>query len=183
MSYIVFFYIYIMGDYYMPTSIAQLPRRREQFMANSLSTVKELEKPSIRSELSFTDVLSSICDEKALSIFKAVALSENDYTSILITKLKLTRKQYYSNMERLIEVHIVRRINGKYSLTSFGKVIFSMLLKIETAIKFYWKFKAIDTVMMASAGNNELPIEECDRIIDSLIDNQEIKDILVSNKK
>jgi hypothetical protein len=86
-------------------------------------------------------------------------------------------------MERLIEVHIVRRINGKYSLTSFGKVIFSMLLKIETAIKFNWKFKAIDTVMMASAGNNELPIEERDRIIDSLIDNQEIKDMLVSNKK
>ena len=100
-----------------------------------------------------------------------------------LTKLKLTRKQYYSNMERLIEVHIVRRINGKYSLTSFGKVIFSMLLKIETATKFHWKFKAIDTIMMASAGENELPLEERQRIIDSLIDNQEIKAILVSNKK
>lgn len=76
-------------------------------------------------------------------------------------------------MERLTEVHVVRRINGKYSLTSFGKVIFSMLLKIETAIKFNWKFKAIDTIMMASAGENELPIEERQRIIA----------ILVSNKK
>jgi hypothetical protein len=77
----------------------------------------------------------------------------------------------------------VRRTNGKYSLTSFGKVIFSMLFKIETAIKFHWRFKAIDTIMMASAGENELPIEERQRIIDSLIDNQEIKAILVSNKK
>jgi hypothetical protein len=59
-------------------------------MANSLSTGKELEKPSIRSELSVTNVLNIICNEKALSIFKAVALSENDYSSILITKLKLT---------------------------------------------------------------------------------------------
>jgi hypothetical protein len=167
----------------MTTLIPQVQQIREQFMANSLSTYKELEKPSIRSKLSIADVLSIICNAKALSIFKAVALSENDHTSILITKLKLTRKQYYSNMERLTEVHIVRRINGKYSLSSFGKVIFSMLLKIETAIKFYWKFKAIDTIMMASAGNNELPIEERDRIIDSLIDNQEIKDMLVSNKK
>jgi predicted transcriptional regulator len=167
----------------MSTSIVQVQQRREQFMANPVSTGKELEKPSIRSELSFTDVLSSICNEKALSIFKAVALSENDYTSILITKLKLTRKQYYANMERLTEVNIVRRTNGKYSLTSFGKVIFSMLSKIETATKFHWRFKAIDTIMMASAGQNVLPIEERQRIIDSLIDNQEIKDILVSNKK
>ena len=86
-------------------------------------------------------------------------------------------------MERLIEVNIVRRTNGKYSLTSFGKVIFSMLLKIETAIKFHWKLKAIDSIMLASARENELPLEERQRIIDSLIDNQEIKAILVSNKK
>jgi uncharacterized protein YggL (DUF469 family) len=87
-------------------------------------------------------------------------------------------------MERLTEVNIVRRTNGKYSLTSFGKVIFSMLLKIETAIKFNWELKAIDTIMMnVSAANNELPIEERDRIIDSLIDNQEIIEMLASNKK
>ena len=67
----------------MSTSIAQVQQRREQFMANSLSTGKELEKPSIRSELSVTDVLSSICNEKALSIFKAFALSENDYSASL----------------------------------------------------------------------------------------------------
>jgi hypothetical protein len=35
-------------------------------MTNSLSAGKELEKPSIPSELSVADVLSSICDEKAL---------------------------------------------------------------------------------------------------------------------
>jgi len=164
----------------MSTSTAQVQQRREQYMANSLSTGKELEKPSIRSELSVTNVLSSIYNEKALSIFKAVALSENDHSNILITKLKLTRRQYYSNMERLIEVRLVRKINGKYSLTSFGKVIFSMLLKIESAIKFHWKFMAIDTIMMASAGENELPIEERQRIIDSLTDNQEIKAMHVS---
>ena len=167
----------------MTTLIPQVQQRREQFMTNSLSTYKELEKPSIRLELSIADVLSITSNAKALSIFKAIALAENDCSSILISKLKLTRKQYYSHIERLIEGHIVRRINGKDSLTSFGKVIFSMLLKIETAIKFNWKFKAIDTIMMASAGNNELPIEERDRIIDSLIDNQEIKDMLISNKK
>jgi signal transduction histidine kinase len=89
----------------MTTSISQAQQRREQFMANPVSTVKELEKPFIRPELSVADVLSIICNAKALSILKAVALAENDCSSILITKLKLTRKQYYSNMERLTEVH------------------------------------------------------------------------------
>jgi hypothetical protein len=51
---------------------------------------------SIQSELSAADVLRCISDKKTLSIFKAVALSENDCSSILITKLRLTRKQYYS---------------------------------------------------------------------------------------
>jgi hypothetical protein len=137
---------------------------------------------SIQSELSAADVLRCISDKKTLSIFKAVALSENDCSSILITKLRLTCRQYYSNMERLIDVGIVKRISGRYSLTSFGKVILSMLLKIETAIEYNWKLKAIDSIMMMSAEEEELPLEERQRIIDTLIDNQEIKDILVSNR-
>ena len=35
--------------------------------------------------VSVTDILSTISDDKALSLFKAVALSENDCSSILIT--------------------------------------------------------------------------------------------------
>jgi hypothetical protein len=165
----------------MSTSKVQVQQR--YIMANSLSTGKQLEKPSILSELSVADVLSSISDEKVLSIFKAVALSVNDCSNILITKLRLTRRQYYSNMERLIDVGIVKRISGRYSLTSFGKVILSMLLKIETAIKYNWKLKAIDSIIMMSAEEKGLPLEERQKIIDNLIDNQEIKAILVSNKK
>jgi predicted transcriptional regulator len=151
-------------------------------MTNSLSAGKELEKPSIPSELSVVDVLSSISDEKTLSIFKAVALSENHCSSILITKLRLTHRQYYSGMERLIDAGMVKRIDGKYRITSFGKLILSMLFKIENAIKYHWKLKAIDSIMtMMSAEAKELPLEERQKIIDNLIDNQEIKDILISN--
>jgi hypothetical protein len=34
---------------------------------------------------------------------------------------------------------------------------------------------------MMSADKKELPLEECQKIIDNLIDNREIKDILISN--
>jgi predicted transcriptional regulator len=100
---------------------------------------------------SIADILSCIRDEKALLTFKAIASSENNDTDILITKLGLTRKQYYSSMEKLMDANLVRRISGKYHLTSFGKVIFSIQTKveadIETAIKHYWELKALDSIM------------------------------------
>jgi hypothetical protein len=106
-------------------------------------------------------------------------LSENDCSTILITKLRLSRRQYYSSMEKLMNAALVGRISGKYSLTSVGKVIFYSYEKIETAIKYHWKLKAVDSILMSA--NVELPVEECQRIIDNLIDNNEIKAVLISN--
>jgi hypothetical protein len=143
------------------------------------------QESSIPLALSAADVLSCIRDERALSIFKAIALSENDDGRILITKLALTRAQYYSSMEKLMDADLVKKISGKYRLTSLGRVIFSAQTKveteIETAIKHYWELKAVDSIMMKmSAGEKELPLEERQKIIDNLIDNNEIKNILVS---
>jgi predicted transcriptional regulator len=75
--------------------------------------------------ISVASIISAISEDKALSLFKAVALSENYSTRTLITKLRLTSRQYYSIMIRLMRAGLVKRISGKYSLTSFGKVIFS----------------------------------------------------------
>jgi beta-lactamase class A len=138
-------------------------------------------------ELSIVDILSCICDEKALLILKVIALSENNDTDILITKLRLRRKQYYSSMEKLVNAGLVKRINGKYRLTSFGKVIFSTQAKveteIETALKHYWELKAFDSITMKmSARDKELFLQQRQKIIDDLIDNHEIKDILLSEE-
>ena len=141
--------------------------------------------PSTPVVLSVANILSCICDERTLSLFKAVAFSESDDAGILITKLSFTRKQYYSNIGKLVHAGLVKRINCRYRLSSFGKVIFSAQIKIETeierAIKYFWKLMAVDSIMVMSVGaGKELPIEELQRIIDALIDNQEIKNILVS---
>lgn len=74
---------------------------------------------------------------------------------------------------------LVKRIGGKYMLTSLGKITFSMLTTIETAIKYYWKLKAIDSIFMSA--HTTLPSKEYQRIIDTLIDNQEIKTVLFPN--
>ena len=136
-------------------------------------------------QLSIADVLSCIRDEKALLTFKAIASSENNDTDILITKLRLTRKQYYSSMEKLINANLVRRISGKYHLTSFGKVIFSIQTKIEaeieTAIKHYWELKALDSIMLdMSIRDKESFLQQRQKITSDLIDNHEIRSILLS---
>jgi hypothetical protein len=142
-------------------------------------------RPSIMPQgLYVADILSYICDERALLIFKAIALSQKNDTGILITKLRLTRKQYYSSMRKLTRSGLVKGTNGKYHLTSFGKVVFSVQEKLETeieiAIKYYWELKAVDSIMMKmpTIDDKELPLQQRQTIIDGLIDNQELKSIL-----
>jgi hypothetical protein len=73
---------------------------------------------------------------------------------------------------------LIKRKQGKYTLTAFGKVIYDIAIAIlENAVSNYWKLKAIDSLEMSKA----LPAEERKKIIDSLIDNQVIKDILDSD--
>jgi len=50
-------------------------------------------------KISLTDILDAISDDKSLMLFNTIAVSypEND-TEMILVKLKLTRKQYYSRM-------------------------------------------------------------------------------------
>jgi hypothetical protein len=56
------------------------------------------------------------------------------------------------------------------------------MFKIEMSIKYYWKLKAIDSITMA-ADVKGLLTEQYHMIVDKLIDNDEIKTVLVSNNK
>ena len=82
-------------------------------------------------------------------------------------------------MKKLMDVHLVRRIDGRYRLTSFGKVVFEAQAKVEIGIKNYWKLKALDSVI-TSTGETGLSAQERQMFIDKLIDNHEIKSILLS---
>ncbi|MRN41824.1 MAG: hypothetical protein FIO02_12425 [Nitrosopumilales archaeon] len=122
-------------------------------------------------------ILGAISDNRASNILKSIASADSN-SDILITELKLTRKQYYSSMSGLIKAGLVKRQRGRYLLTAFGKVIYSaqksLEAKIESALNNYWKLKAIDSLEMPSR-------EENDKVISMLIDNQEIKDILIKD--
>ena len=120
-------------------------------------------------------ILEAISDNRASNILKSIASADSN-SDILITELKLTRKQYYSSMSGLIKSGLVKRQRGRYLLTAFGKVIYSAYMnleaKIDNALSSYWKLKAIDSLEMPSR-------EENDKVISMLIDNEEIKDVLI----
>jgi len=128
----------------------------------------------VRSQGSVSSVLRTIADDKSLDLFATVALETIDSKN-LKNKTKLTRKQYYSRLARMTRAGLVRRKNGKYILTTFGKIVYESQLTIDNALNNYWKLKAIDSLETS----NELPKEEQQKLIETLLDNQDLKGILV----
>jgi predicted transcriptional regulator len=118
-------------------------------------------------------VLKSISDDESLELFRFIANNESDSES-LRNRTKMTRKQYYSRMSRLMKAGLVKRKNGKHNLTAFGRVIYDTQITIENAINNYWKLKAIDSLEMS----DDLPVEERKKLIDNLIENNGIREIL-----
>jgi hypothetical protein len=131
------------------------------------------------SSLSVPDVLSAISNDKSLVLFNTVALEAGN-SDILKTRLALTRKQYYSKMSDLIDAGLIIRKNGKYLLTSFGKVVYEAHMIIGKGIQNYWKLKAIDSIE-SPPNSPRLPAEEYNKFIDTLVDCSDIKDILLRN--
>ena len=119
------------------------------------------------------NVLSAISDKDSLKLFRYIADTDGD-SDTLRDKTNLTRKQYYSRISRMTRVGLVKRKNGKHSLTAFGKVVYDAGRIIDKAISNYWKLKAIDSLDLSK----DLPKEEKIKLIDNLLDNKEIKEIL-----
>jgi predicted transcriptional regulator len=84
--------------------------------------------------VSVSGILSAISNDKSLVLFNTIALAGGD-TSILISRLNLTRKQYYSRMSDLTNAGVIRRKNGNYFLTSLGKVVYDAQELIGKAVR------------------------------------------------
>jgi hypothetical protein len=111
-----------------------------------------------------------------LTLFNSIAVSDgNKYTPL--KEMNLTTKQYYSRISGLLNAGLVKRHKGKYSLTLLGKIVYDSQLMIGKTLAYYWKLKALESIEMSSG--TILPAQEMAQLVNTLIDNHQIKDILM----
>ena len=131
------------------------------------------EKSEIRP--SMTNILGNISDDKTLTIFNSIVLT-NGERYVPLKEMKVTTRQYYSRISRLTEAGLIKRRCGKYSTTLLGKVVYDSQMTIGKTLNYYWKMKAIDTLEKSSPGVSR---DEFRTLIDTLIDSPQVKDILM----
>jgi hypothetical protein len=127
---------------------------------------------------SITSILKKISDDKTLVLFNSIAVSTDNERLIPLREMNLSTKQYYSRIAGLVNAGLIKRNKGKYFLTLLGKVVYELHVAMGKALAYYWKFKAIESLDMSSSG---LPNEEKTQLINALIDNHQIKDILMKS--
>lgn len=88
--------------------------------------------------------------------------------------LSLTRKQYYSRVNKLIRTGLIQRRHGTFILTAFGKVIYSVSLIFSKAIDNRWKFKAIEVMKE----KNKLTSEEYQKATNLLLTDEKFEEII-----
>ena len=117
-------------------------------------------------------------DDKSQALFNTIAQSTGQH-SILIKKMHLSTKQYYSRISGLTTTGLIKRNQGKYSLTPLGRVVHSVNTTIEKTLNYYWKMRAIELIPLSSSA--EMSREDLINLIDSLIDNYEIREIITKS--
>jgi predicted transcriptional regulator len=123
-------------------------------------------------------VFESLSDNVSLELFTTIA-HESINSVLLRNKIKITRKQYYSRLSKMMKAGLIKRSSGKLVLTAFGKIVNEVQTTVQNASKNQWKLRAIDSIELS----DELPKEERKKLLESLIDNRQIRDILSGDQK
>ena len=125
---------------------------------------------------SLVKVLEALADSKSLEIFNSIAKGEGRSDSLKETK-GLSTKQYYVRMKYLMNAGLVSRVKGRFSLTTFGVVVYHAQSIMEAGINFYWKLKAIDSIQ----GSGQIGEVERLKLVKTIIGDSTIENILVKH--
>lgn len=148
-----------------------MPQSTQVMQSRTLEVGRQ---PKVHRCPAISEVFKALSDDKALVIFNTIALGPGKSVR-LSDNLDLSRKQYYSKMERVSKQGLVTRKNGKYYLTTLGKVLYELQLVLGMAIDNFWKLKAIDSLQ----NPDNLPELELTRLINTIIDNEELKTVIL----
>ena len=123
---------------------------------------------------SSVNVLKVISDSKSLEIFRDIAkgIVESD---VLKQKEGISKKQFYSRMQGLMKVGLVKRRKGRFSLTNFGIIVYHAESVIEGGVSNYWKLRAIDSIQ----NSEQIAEHERMKLIKTILNDNAIENILV----
>lgn len=112
-----------------------------------------------------SDVLKALSDPASMQLFKEIATRQSVDSDSLMSTGGLTKKQYYTRLQRLSQRGLVSRKNGSLSVTSFGKIIHDCKLKIDSAVAEYYSLRAVDAFNDSKEINNVQRKELIQKII------------------
>jgi len=115
------------------------------------------------------EIFKVLGDDVSLRLFRLASIGI-DSTPEFMQKTGMTRKQFYTRLQKLVKLGLVQKKHGAYTLTTLGTVVQNIQLKpLEELVDNYWKLQAIE--MLKSA--NKIPDEERNRLIESIAKSEE----------
>lgn len=125
--------------------------------------------------------MKALSDVKSLFLFETVAASSPSglRSDDLNRNLRLTPKKLYSRISSLVNAGLVKKQSGRYFLTSYGRIIRSSLDIMNKASLYYTKLVAIDAIEASNINNNTFPEEERKNIVQILVQNKQVRDVLL----
>jgi hypothetical protein len=128
-------------------------------MDGSLGEFERIHHQSSCRPRTTSDILAAISDDRSLILFNAIGLMPAG-TGILIRQSGPTRRQYYPR------AGLISKQNGKYFLTTFGKVVYNPQRLVGKAKDNFWKLRAIESF---ESSDRRMSAEELSKIIEKLI--------------
>lgn len=95
----------------------------------------------------------------------------------IMREANVNSRLYYSRVSKLLKTDLIKKQDGKYFLTSLGGGIYSGIRILDEALSIFWKLMVIDAFMSSCNSTDG----EINCIMDCLIDNNEIKNILIND--
>jgi hypothetical protein len=150
----------------------KLSSKQDKNARIEIPTRSRMTKPK---SLTLACVFKTISDPISLELFKSISVEGSD-SSVLRSKTSLSLRQYYSRISNFTRNGMLKRKSGKNYRTTFGKVLYHVLLTIENAFTDYYKLRVIDSIGLY----HDIPQEEHKKIVDNLITDPDIKQFLLT---
>ena len=85
------------------------------------------------------EIFSALGDDISLRLFRLASIGI-DPTTEFMQKTGLTRKQFYTRLQKFVKLGLVQKKQGLYTLTTLGTVVQNIQLKpLEEIVDNYWK--------------------------------------------